>query len=129
MIKINDKLYNDYNIKISWGNFEKIYFDEILKGISPFIKFNLENNIFIGIETCFSKQQIENMKLNEKTNIKQYITDIIYEDENGWISIIIEEYDCDLTKINANEFKIEFFVNFEEDEKYNIAIDTNIEFI
>ena len=129
MIKINDKLYNDYNIKISWGSFEKIYFDEILKGISPFIKFNLENNIFIGIETCFSKQQIENMKLNEKTNIKQYITDIIYEDENGWISIIIEEYDCDLTKINANEFKIEFFVNFEEDEKYNIAIDTNIELI
>ncbi len=126
MIKVNDKYYSDYNIKISWGNFEAIILGEKTKGIAPFIKFNIEDNLFIGLETRLSKEMLEKISFNEKINIKKYITDITYEDAKGWISIITGKYDCYISRMNENNFKIEFYIESEEIEEININIDTNI---
>jgi len=128
MLKINNKQYDNYNIEIEWSNFKLTVSDKKIKGIAPVITFNIENNIFIGIETILSKEILENMNINEKVNIKQILTDIIYKGKNGWTSIITGKYNCDITRIN-NNFKIEFEIKFEETEKFNIIIDSNIELI
>ena len=128
MIKINTKEYSRYTTKITWGDFEVNSHDKKRTGKSPFITFNIENNIFIGLELTFSKEMFENTKLHKEINIKQYVCDIIYENRNGWISIIDGKYDCNITKIGEREFKMKFFVEAEFYElKININVDTNIE--
>lgn len=129
MIKINDKQYDNYRIKITWDNFERTYLGEKIKSISPFIEFIIDDVIFIGLETCLSKKVLENMNFDEKVNIKSYLSDITYEDDKGWTSIITGEYTCNLTRINDKNFKIEFVINSEEIENYNIIIDTNLELV
>lgn len=127
MIKINGKQYDNYSIKITWVDFERTDFGEKIKSISPFIEFIVEDVIFIGLATCLPKKVLENMNFNEKINIKSYLSDITYEDEKGWISIITGDYTCNLTRINDKNFKIKFDINSEEIENYNIIIDTNLE--
>lgn len=129
MIKINNKEYNKYNVKIAWGNFNITSYGKKIKGIAPFITFNIKDNILIGIETRIPKEMLENTNLNEKINIKQYLTDITYEDEKGWLSLITGKYDCDIARIGDSYFKIELCIESEETEKINIIIDTNIELI
>lgn len=126
MIKINDKEYSNYNIKITWENFLVSSYNKKRTGIAPFITFNIENRIFIGLEFTFSKEMFENTKLNTRTNITEYLSDILYEDEKGWISIITGKYDCSITRTSENIFKIEFFV---EAGDLNIIIDTDIELL
>lgn len=97
------------------------------KGRAPFIQFSIENNIFIGIESTFSREMWENIKLNENVSINRYICDITYEDEHGWVSIITGKYNCCITRISDVGFRINFFVDSEDIEEINIIIDTNIE--
>lgn len=129
MIKINNKEYYNYEIKITWGNFDVCSNEKKVLGLAPFIQFNIENNIFIGLEFVFSKEMFENTKLNMVTNIDKYISDITYEDENGWISLILEKYNCNITRMNENIFKIEFCVESKEIEEFNIIINTNIKIL
>ena len=123
MIKINNKEYNNYDIEITWGDFDVVSNGEKRKGSAPFIIFNIENNIFIGIETIISKDMWKNMNLNTKVNIERYISDITYKDEAGWISIITGKYNCNILRISEKEFKIEFCVESEEIDEINIIID------
>ena len=109
MIKINNKEYHDYEIKITWGNFE--------------------NNIFIGLELLFSKKMIEDTKLNTLTNISEYIIDITYEDKNGWLSLINQKYSCNIKRTNESIFKLELCIESKEDEKLNIVVESNIEIL
>ena len=92
------------------------------KRYSTFITFNIDNNKFIGLEFTFSDEMFKQMKENINTNVKEFISDILYEDKNGWISIINSEYDCDITRIDEKIFKINFNIKAEE----NISIDTKI---
>ncbi len=62
------------------------------------------------------------MKVNIKTNVREYISDVLYEDDRGWISLINSEYDCDITRIDEKCFKMNFYINAEE----NISIDSKI---
>lgn len=129
MIKINDKEYYDYKTRITWGNFE-VYTDGNKRtGESPFITFAVENNIFIGLEITFSKDMFMNTVLNKKVSLKKYISDITYEDEKGWRSIISGEYNCDITRTSVNNFKIELNIENDEFDVINIIIDTNIELL
>ena len=48
------------------------------------------------------------MKENIRTNIKEYISSVLYEEEREWISIINSEYDCYITRIDRKSFKIDF---------------------
>lgn len=126
MIKLNNKRYDNYKIEVLWDNFELGSNNKKIKGVSPFISFNINNNIIIEIETNISKETLENININEKINITQYLTDIIFEEQKGSRSIIDWKYNFEMTKINSNFFKIEFDIN-NNDEK--IKIDCNVELI
>lgn len=125
MIKINNIEYRNYNIKITWGDFE-VCTDNIKRiGVAPFIALNIDDNIFIGLEFTFAKEMFEEIKLNDKINIDKYISDIQYEDDEGWVSVITGKYNCNIMRLNESEFKLELNVQ----EEINIDIDTIIELL
>ena len=127
MIQINTKKYHNYSTKVTWEKFEVIHDGQKLKGLAPFISFNIEDAIFIGLELILSQEIIESMKLNNQTNIKSYLTDILYEDSRGWISLITDEYDCTIVRLDERKFKIHFIVT-SAIENIDIMIDTQAEF-
>lgn len=122
MIIINNKEYTNYNIKVSWGEFSVSHHGKRRKGIAPFITFNIDNDKFVGLEFIFSDEMFKQMKVNIKTNIKEYISDVLYEDKRGWVSIINSAYDCYITRIDDKNFEINFNIKAKE----NISIDSNI---
>lgn len=125
MIKLNKQEYDNYTTEIIWGTFDVYFQGEKRKGTAPFISFNIENKILIGLELTFSKEMFNNLKLNE--NMESYITDITYEDKNGWISLITDKHKCNITKIEQGKFKLNVDVIADQFEKLKISIDTNIE--
>ena len=110
MIKINGKEYKNYETKASWGKFEAKVSGRKIDGESPFIMFNIENNIYIGLEFIFSKEMFNKIEINKKINLNKYISDITYEDKKGWISIVTGNYECNVTKISNDCFKLDFLV-------------------
>lgn len=131
MIKINEKEYHNYDIKIDWGKFESKVCGRKINGESPFIIFNIENNIYIGLEFIFSKKMFNKMEINKKINLNKYISDITYEDKKGWISIVTGNYECNVTKVSNDNFKLEFLVepnelDVEEFGINNIEIETYV---
>lgn len=122
MIKINEKEYHNYDIKIDWGKFEAKVCGRKINGESPFIIFNIENNIYIGLEFIFSKEMFNKMEINKKINLNKYISDITYEDKKGWISIILEKYNCNINRINNHSFQLDFNISSYEFDMLNIEI-------
>lgn len=123
LIIVNNKKYDKWEIRVIWGDFIVRYQGKVRTGIAPFLEFKLDDN-YLGLEFTFSKDMFNNLKIGEKTNIKKYISDITYEDENGWITINDGDYDCNIERIDESNFYIDFYVlaNF-EDEEYNITLD------
>ncbi len=70
MIIIDNKEYNKYIIKVSWENFSVSYQGKRRTGIAPFISFDIEDKIFIGLELTFSNNMFKETKKNIKINIK-----------------------------------------------------------
>lgn len=129
MIKINNIEYNEFETKISWENFLVSFHGHKRTGIAPFITFYV-NNTFIGLEFTFSKEMFENTELGIKTNIKEYISDVTFEDEKGWISINDEQYECNIIRINEKNFHIIFqIIAHDFDEEFDIFIDDEIEIL
>ena len=125
MIRINDTQYDDYSIKIIWGNFNIFHRNgKETSGKAPVIIFNLKNNILIELEFIFSDNMFLSTKLNVKTNIKEYLSDIILSDNKGYCSLILEKYDCNITRINEKSFNIDFYVY---DYENRIFINTNVD--
>lgn len=126
MLTINNKEYKKIKVQIIWKNYTIVSSKNKRSGISPSFIFNTDNET-ITIETTTSKTIFENMKINTKINIKDNISDITYEDDKGWISIIDGKYNCDITKINKDAFNITFNITTDDiDEEFNIKIDENI---
>lgn len=123
MIIIDDKEYTNYNVKITWDSFYVISNNEKRTGIAPFITFCINENIYLGLEFSFSKEMFKNIKFNNTKDVKKYLSDITYEDKSGWISIIIDKYICEITRINESDFKLYFSI---ESEVGNIIINTDI---
>jgi len=129
MIKINDLKYDEYDTKITWGDFWVSHHGIKRTGVAPFITYDT-NDASIGLELTFSKEMFEDAKKGEQIDIKQYITDIIYDDEKGWISISDREFECSLTKITKKRFNINFHVlAYDLDEKFDIFIDDDIDIL
>lgn len=129
MIKINNIEYNEFETKISWGNFLVSSHGYKRTGIAPFIIFYV-NNIFIGLEFTFSKEMFEDTELGIKTNIKKYISDVTFENEKGCISINDGQYECNIIRINEKSFHIIFqIVAHDLDEEFDIFIDDEIEIL
>lgn len=126
MIQINDQEYNNYSTNITWGKFSVSSYGQKRIGIAPYITFNINNKIFIGLELTFSDEMIKNCKIDTKINITNYLSDICYEDEKGWLSLTTGKYDFYITRINDNSFKFNFIV---EDGKIKIFINDIIELL
>ena len=97
-----------------------------ITGLAPFITFLIDNKIYLGLEFAFSKEMFKSAKKNIKTNVNNYLSDITYEDEKGWISIITGKYDCNITRISEEDFKIELCIS---SGVGNIIMDTNIKLL
>ncbi len=124
MIKINDIQYSNYQIEVLWKNFNVTHKNgEKMSGKAPYITFSLKENLLVGLEFIFSEEMFLNTKINVKTNIKEYISDIIFENEEGCTSLINENYDCNITRINEKNFHFNFYV----ESKINIFINVNID--
>jgi len=121
MIKVNDKVYDGMIIRVSWGEFSTVTNGQKRKGIAPFITFN-SNEIRVGLELVFSDVMFREMKLNNKIDISKYLTDITFEDKEGWISLGNGEYKGYITRIDEEKFKIEMFVvdKYEDDMKIEL---------
>ena len=127
MITINNTKYTTHDIKVTFGNYNVSSKDKKRNGQSPFIQFHTNDNIFIGIETTYDKAWLQELKTNDKKDITEYISDIAYEDENGWISLITGKYTCYLEKINHTNFRLELTCMAEEcDEHFDISIKEDI---
>lgn len=127
MIKINNKEYKYGEFEISWGEFFD-YTGEIQRtGIAPRISFNIYD-IFIELELTFSKEMFENTNIGIKTDISSYVSDIAFEDKDGWLSINDGKYNLFITRINEKKFNIDFNINAHDlDEEFNIIINEDID--
>ena len=138
MITINNTEYTVQDIKVTFGKHNISNKDKKRTGQSPFIQFHTNDNIFIGIETTYDKEwwqelkandkeRVQELKANDKKNIAEYISDISYEDENGWISLITGKHTCYLEKINYTNFRLELTCIADEcDEHFDISIKEDI---
>lgn len=129
MIKINEKKYDEYIVKVTFGNVDAFVMGEKVKGLSPFISFNIEDNIFLGIETVISKEMLEKININERINMNSYLTDFTYEDEKGWISMIDGNYNFEIVRLSINSFQIKFNIDYLDQENINICIDSIVELL
>ncbi len=124
MIKLNDKEYNNYKVDVRWGTFVACSQGQKRTGLSPFLTFCLNGEIFIGLELSFSYEMFENLENGVETNIDRYVTDITFEDESGWLSIYNGKHRCTVTKIAENEFKLCLEIRAKDlDEEFNITIE------
>ncbi|MBR1936993.1 MAG: hypothetical protein IJ842_04785 [Bacilli bacterium] len=127
MIIINDKKYDNVLKKVSFGEYSVMQDGKKRNGMAPFISFNCDN-ILLGIETNYDKKWLEELKINDKQDISKYVTDIPYEDEKGWVSLILGKDKCFITKVKNNVFTIELKCEADEcSEHYSIIINEDVE--
>jgi len=69
------------------------------------------------------KKWLKELKINDKKDISNYISNILYEDEKGFISLILGTYRCFVNRIEHNMFAFEFNCRSEDcGEYYNILV-------
>lgn len=128
MITINDKNYDNVLKKVSFGEYSVTQDGNVRIGSAPIITFKFDN-ILIRLETTYDKKYLEELNTNDKKDINKYISDITYEDENGWISLITGNYNSFITKVRNNKFVFELKCEAEEcGEYYNIFLKEEVEF-
>ena len=127
MIIINDKNFDKTLKKVTFGEYSITQDGKKRKGSAPFIVFKFDS-IFLGLETNYDKKWLKELKINDKKDISEYISDITYEDEKGWISLITGNYKCFITKTKNNMFFLELSCEAEEcGEFYNILLNEEVE--
>lgn len=114
MITINNKKYETHKTEITWGKFSYYTSDKIRKGLAPFITFNINDEIFIGLELIFSKEDFKATKEKNKINIKDYVSDILYKDKIGWRSIINNNFTCNLIRLDKHHFRLILIIRDEK---------------
>lgn len=126
MLIINNKEFNNPSINISFGKYSVHQNGIDRDGYSPFISFKY-TNLCIGIETNYDKNWLKELKQNFKEDISKYISDITYEDEKGWISLINGNYKCFISKVEDNIFTTELRCETQEcGEYFDILINEKI---
>lgn len=127
MITINDKNYDNILTKVSFGEYSVTQDDKRRVGEAPFISFEF-NNINLGIETTYDKKWLKELNLDDKKDISEYISDIVYKDEEGFTPLITGTYKCFINKIKNDIFVLELDSEIEEDGvKYKILLKEEIQ--
>ena len=126
MIIINKKKYDNVSKKVSFGEYSVTQDGKKRHGKAPFISFEF-NNIVLSLETIYDKEWIDELQQNDNKDVNKYISDIIYEDGNSWVSLITGNYKCFINKIENNVFVPEFSCEAEEcGEFFDILINEQI---
>ena len=129
MIIINKKKYDKALIKVSCGEYSVTQDGKNRKGIAPIIKIKLDDIVLV-LETNCDNKWLEELKINDKKDISKYISDISYEDEKGWVSLITGNYKCFINKVENNKYELEFNCEAEEcNEYYKIILKEKVEMI
>ena len=112
MIEINKVRYSDYNIKITWGEFNTSCNGKKRYGIAPYITFHTNDIIkIIGLEFTFSKAMFLDTKINKKTNINDYVSISFYNEKEKECDMpLIEKGNCFITRINEEIFNFDFYI-------------------
>lgn len=127
MITINKITYNNPTIRVTFGKYEKKKFDNIIKGESPIITLT-KDQIYIRLETTYDKNLFSKLIIGNKVDISDSISDISYEDKDGWISLIYGYHKCIVERINDKVFNFKLDCITDEGQKnYNISINENID--
>ena len=127
MIIINGKNFDNALKKVSFGEYNVTQDGKKRNGSAPFISFKVDN-VILGLETIYDKKWFEELKINDKKDISKYISDITYEDEKGWVSLITGNYNCFVTKTKNNMFSLEFSCEAEEiGEHYKILLNEEVD--
>jgi len=127
MIIVNGKNFDTPLKKVSFGEYNVTQDGKKRNGSAPFISFKF-GNIILGLETIYDKKWLEELKPNDKKDISKYISDIAYEDEEGWISLVTGNYKCFISKVENNIFTLEFSCDAEEcGENYKILLNEEVE--
>ena len=127
MIIINGKNFDNALKKVSFGEYNVTQNGKKRNGSAPFISFKFDN-VILGLENIYDKKWIEELKINDKKDISKYISDITYEDEKGWVSLITGNYNCFVTKTKNNMFSLEFSCEAEEiGEHYKILLNEEVD--
>ena len=127
MIIINGKNFDNALKKVSVGEYYVTQDGKKRNGSAPFISFKFDN-VILGLETIYDKKWFEELKINDKKDISKYISDITYEDEKGWVSLITGNYNCFVTKTKNNMFSLEFSCEAEEiGEHYKILLNEEVD--
>lgn len=127
MITINKITYNNPIIRVTFGKYEKKKLGNIIKGESPIITLT-KDQIYIRLETTYDKNLFSKLIIGNKADISDSISDISYEDKDGWISLIYGYHKCIVERINDKVFNFKLDCITDEGQKsYNISINENID--
>lgn len=113
MIKINNKIYDNFTYEIFFGICDTGKDKKRTSVIAPTIIFLFEN-ISLELELKCSQSFIKKLKINDKKNLTEYLSDIMYKDDKGWMSLIDSTYQLYIEKIKKNIFKVDFNCRLED---------------
>ena len=128
MLKLNNKKYSKVSYQVSFGEYKVKQNGKERTGKSPRITFMLED-FHLMLEFIYDKEWIKKIKINDKKEISSYLTDIMYSDSKGWLSLIYGKFRCYLERINDKDYFLDFYCNvIEDEEEFNILLNEIIDF-
>lgn len=113
MIVINSEKCCLENVNVSYGRYKVVRRGKSIKGIGLYICFKYDISS-VGIEMTYDLRDIKILKVNSTIDITDYVSDITFEDENGWLSLILGDFVCLLTKREKDLVNIELKYKGEE---------------
>ena len=123
MIKINDKEYKRDDYRVLVGNFDIFKCGERKQGESPTIDFCCEGEEnYVRIETVYDMKLIKELEIGKETDITSYVSDIDYQDKDGWVSLIPGPHKCSLTRVDEESYRV-ILSSYFEDFDINIELD------
>ena len=124
LIIINNNIYKKFDIEVNNIKYKtkNFYTGEINEGYSPCFKINICDKIFIQIETMLLERKLENLSIGKNINIKKYITDILYKNENKWETLTEDKYTIFIRKEEEEVFFLDFILTEKNNEKYSIIL-------
>ena len=130
MIKLNNQEYKKYIVEIEWGKFSSNISGVKEEGLAPIIRFIINNKITIDLELIYSIDKFKNLEINKKIDLNKYLVDVSYEDNSGWMPVYNDSISIYLTRLNENEFHIDFKLKYNDfGEKINIIINDNLKIL
>lgn len=129
MIIVNGNKFNNHKTNISLDKFSVSKYDgnKVIKrkSVAPYITFNVDDKIFVALEMNYSDSMFKEVKINEQVDITKFITDILYADEKGWVSLTTGKYACIITRKNEMNYNFDLIVE-DKFEDISIKIDSSV---